>query len=304
LTRCDKPTGAKAAVGWIFPELGDVDPSADQPERLRQLAGLMTHEDNGRFTRTIVNRLWRQLMGRGIVHPVDAMHTQPWSEDLLDHLASYLVDQKYDLKKVMALILTSDAYRGKGTKMTQRPDDYRFEGPLMRRLTAEQFFDAIWSITGTWPEPDARAFKQDGRHQGGQLEAVLKAHGENAEWGDRPVRAVFTPLNGLQASLGRPNREQVVTERPDLMTTLEAIELANGPILAETLAAAGTKLLERWQGKPGEMIDWLFLSALSRAPTSREREALTELTGAEPTQETVEDVLWAVFMLPEFLYVN
>lgn len=304
LTRCDKPTGAKAAVGWIFPELGNVDPAADQPERLRQLAALMTHQDNGRFTRTIVNRLWRQLMGRGIVHPVDAMHTRPWSEDLLDYLACYLVDQKYDLKKVMELILTSDAYRGRGTKLTQRPDDYRFEGPLMRRMTAEQFLDAIWSITGTWPKPDSRAFKKDGRQQGGQLEAVLKAHGENAEWGDRPVRAVFTPLNGLQASLGRPNREQVVTERPDLMTTLEAIHLANGPTLAGTLAAAGTNLLEQWKGKPGEMIDWLFLSALSREPTRREREALTELTGAEPTRETVEDLLWAVFMLPEFQYVN
>jgi hypothetical protein len=47
----------------------------------------MTHPDNGRFTRTIANRLWHRLMGRGIVHPVDAMDTEPWNEDLLDHLA-------------------------------------------------------------------------------------------------------------------------------------------------------------------------------------------------------------------------
>ena len=58
----------------------------------------MTDRENGRFTRTIVNRLWHRLMGRGIVHPVDAMQTEPWSADLLDYLAVDLVDNGYDLK--------------------------------------------------------------------------------------------------------------------------------------------------------------------------------------------------------------
>ena len=52
----------------------------------------MTDHENGRFTRTIVNRIWHRLMGRGIVHPVDAMQTQPWSADLLDYLAVDLAD--------------------------------------------------------------------------------------------------------------------------------------------------------------------------------------------------------------------
>ena len=51
LNRCDKPTGKKATPKWIFPELGDVDPKASKKQRLKQLAGLMTHKDNGRFTR-------------------------------------------------------------------------------------------------------------------------------------------------------------------------------------------------------------------------------------------------------------
>ena len=71
----------------------------------------MTHPDNGRFTRTIVNRLWQRLMGRGIVHPVDVMANRPWSEDLLDYLAVYLVDHKYDLKKLIEHIVTSRAYQ-------------------------------------------------------------------------------------------------------------------------------------------------------------------------------------------------
>ena len=64
-----------------------------QPSGCKQLAALMTHPENGRFTRTIVNRLWHRLMGRGIVHPTDAMQTEPWNADLLDYLAVHLADQ-------------------------------------------------------------------------------------------------------------------------------------------------------------------------------------------------------------------
>jgi len=71
--RCDQPTGRIARPAWLFPELGTIDPDAPQPRRLEQLAALMTAPENGRLSRTIVNRLWHRLMGRGIVHPVDAM---------------------------------------------------------------------------------------------------------------------------------------------------------------------------------------------------------------------------------------
>ena len=83
----------------MFPELGQIDPQAPRDERLKQLAALLTDPQNGRFTRTIVNRLWHRLMGRGIVHPVDAMQTEPWSADLLDYLAVDLADNGYDLKQ-------------------------------------------------------------------------------------------------------------------------------------------------------------------------------------------------------------
>ena len=68
--RCDKPVGRKATAAWLFPELGQIDPQLPQPDRLKQLASLMTHPENGRFARTMVNRLWHRLMGRGIVHTV------------------------------------------------------------------------------------------------------------------------------------------------------------------------------------------------------------------------------------------
>ena len=147
--RCDKATGAKASPAFLWPELGAIDPKLPKKERLKRLADLVTHPDNGRFPRTIVNRIWQRLFGRGIVHPVDMMANQPWSEDLLDYLAGYLVEQKYDLKQLLAHICTSDAYAAQTSIWDKEPsgDDYVFRGPQVRRMTAEEFVDAIRQIT-------------------------------------------------------------------------------------------------------------------------------------------------------------
>src|SRR5947207_6141507 len=59
----------------------------------------------------------------------------------------------------------------------------------------------------------------------------------------RFVRAALVPANALMRSLGRPNREQVVTTRPDLLTTLQALDLSNGELLADTLAKGAARLL-------------------------------------------------------------
>lgn len=303
--RCDKPTGQVAKPAWIFPELGTIDMDAAQPQRLKQLAGLLTHPKNGRTSRTIVNRIWRQMMGRGIVHPVDAMHTEPWSADLLDYLAVYLVDERYDLKQILRLIATSQAYQSKAvvTPEFNESDAFVFRGPMVKRLTAEQFMDWIWSATDTWPKPDARAFKMDGRKQGGQLGAVVNASGPGAKWGDRNIRAVFTPLNSLQASLGRPNREQIVTSRPELMTTLEAFHLANGETLATILRQAAVNLLKQHPSTE-PLVESMFARLLLRQPNQQERAVVRDLLGERPEAARVEDLLWMLLNLPEFHFIH
>ncbi len=124
LHRCDKPLGKMAQPAWLFKELGQIDAKAAQPARLKQLADLMTDRDNGRFTRTIVNRLWHRLMGRGIVHPVDAMQSEPWNSDLLDYLAEHLVEHDYDLKQTLELIATSQAYQARAERVTDESDTH------------------------------------------------------------------------------------------------------------------------------------------------------------------------------------
>jgi hypothetical protein len=473
LVRCDIPTGKPASAAWPFPELGQVDATKPRDERLAQLAALITHPENGRFQRTIVNRLWHRLMGRGIVHPVDAMQTQPWNQDLLDVLANRLVESKYDLKAVLEFIATSQAYQSRAEILSRDAEDkgYVYRGPRAKRLTAEQFVDAVWRLTGTTPakielkvpraNPTAASAKKpvieplvaapiwSGDIAGGRLPAVGETRsfrhqlvlaadvdsatcvitcdngfelyvngkkiGSGDNWADPksfdlssallkganqvvvvgsnagsspniaalffqvnvslkggarvrmatdaswewtksvpnargtfaaagkakaatkaaevvwqpvslvkseawrkaevrmaemlagvdgtsslPARASLMKSDMLQRALGRPNREQIVSMRPNELSTLEAIDLSNGQALTNLLAAGAAKLKKRSWSSPEELASWLYVSALSREPAPAELKVAAGMVGPDLSEQGIADLLWAVCMLPEF----
>lgn len=284
--RCDQPTGEIARAAFLFPELGEVDASLPRHERLARVAELLTHPENGRLARTIVNRLWHRLMGRGIVHPVDALGNEPWNADLLDFLAVHLADNGYDLKKTLELIVTSQAYQSQAISLSADvpPDDFVFQGPQPKRMTAEQFLDSIWRITGTAPDKTAAAV---------------------GDRGGEPVRASLVNADPLMRALGRPNREQVVTTRPDELSTLQALDLTNGQVLADLLARGAQNLRRLHPGwSQDQLIDWLYQSALCRSPSEAEMALAREILGPDTTDETAADLLWAVFMLPEFQLIR
>ena len=103
----------------------------------------MTAPANGRLSRTLVNRLWARLLGRGLVEPLDDMEKPAWNADLLDWLAEDFVAHGYDVKHTLEVICTSRAYQLPAVENPGEKDAYVFRGPLTRRLTAEQFTDAI-----------------------------------------------------------------------------------------------------------------------------------------------------------------
>lgn len=294
LHRCDIPQGKMAEPKFVFPELGSIDASVPPAERQQQLAALMTAPGNGRLPRTIVNRLWRQMMGRGLVEPVDAMAGEPWSDALLEYLAGFLVENEYDLKRLISHIATSKAYQSQAVALDEEPtaNGYIFTGPIAKRLTAEQFLDAVWTITGTGPDA-------------ANANIGVEAKDLTNCIAGPPVRAAFVVSDPLMRSLGRPNREQVVTTRPDQLTTLQALDLSNGPLLAEMLAKGSDKLLANFKDQPAEsLITDLFNSALSREPTDAELAVALELIGSSPDAEGVTDLLWAILLLPEFQHVR
>jgi len=115
-----------------------------------------------------------------------------------------------------------------------------------------------------------------------------------------PARASLVKSDLLQRSLGRPNREQIVSMRPNELSTLEAIDLSNGQALTNLLAAGAAKLKRRAWSSPEELSRWLYLSALTREPSSAELKVAAEMVGADLSEQGIADLLWAVCMLPEF----
>jgi hypothetical protein len=106
-------------------------------------------------------------------------------------------------------------------------------------------------------------------------------------------------------SLGRPNREQVVTTRPDQLTTLQALDLSNGQVLTGYLNEGAGQLLKSNAGANAEQLaDRIYLLALGRRPSAEERTTACELLGSNPAPDHVADLLWCVIMLPEYQLIR
>ena len=145
IAECDEPTGDMSRVKFLYEEIGGLDTTANREMRRRQLAEIITGRKNGRLPRTIVNRFWHRFFGRGLVEPIDEMDRPAWSPELMDWLAEDLVAHDFDLKHTLEKILTSRAYQ-LPVSLTGEAEDYVFRGPEVRRLSAEQFSDAIRSV--------------------------------------------------------------------------------------------------------------------------------------------------------------
>jgi hypothetical protein len=117
------------------------------------------------------------------------------------------------------------------------------------------------------------------------------------------ARAALCTADPLTTALGRTNREQVMTDRESVATTLQALEMSNGNTLAQMLNKAAAKLAKDGTAG-GELADQLFAKALGRKPTDGEQRTAAEMVGTPVTAEGVEDLLWVIAMLPEFQLVR
>jgi hypothetical protein len=289
INRCDVPTGTMAGTGIIFSELGSIDSTVTVEEKLRQLAEYLTAPKNGRLYRTIVNRMWSQLMGRGIVAPVDLMDNEPWDQDLLDWLAYDFVENGSDLKELIFTIATSKTYQLPSVEIKSEQDlladDYTFKGMHRRRLSAEQFADAVSAVVHPVYHDTFRIFNPFKEVSPGTVAPY--------------VRASLVKNDGFLTALGRPNRENVLTERGSQANLLEALELTNGSTFNSVLKSGARKWKEQFT--TGEqIIQSVYKKALGRDPDSDEMRVALNMLGASPGEDEIQDFLWAIMLLPEF----
>jgi hypothetical protein len=231
LVHCDKPTGKKAALRFLYPEVGALDPTVSKDARLARFAEILTSPKNGRLSRTIVNRLWARLLGRGLVEPLDDMEKPSWQPELLDWLAEDLVAHGYDLKHTLEVICTSRAYQLPAVEGPREKETFVFRGPLTRRLSAEQFSDAVSALTDEWARLPA-SLEFDFRGAGVIADVPLPQW----IWTNEPVQLgpQRTALRAAQARL-----KQVARDGGETTEAQTAVDQAAAAVAASEAGTAG-----------------------------------------------------------------
>lgn len=264
-------------------------------DRLERLAEWLSSPGNERFAATQANRIWYQVMGRGIVDPIDDFRSTnpPVNPQLLESLTAEFVQHNFRVRHLMRVIMNSTVYQLSSTPNdTNVDDDLLFSRGIPRRLTAEQTLDAI-SMTLNVP---IRFGGQQSGIRAVQLPAVRNGDYRYAkpEIGDR-----------FLALFGKPSRLlSCECERTNNTTLAQTFEMVSGELIDQLLRSSSGRIAQAIEQNQSaeETIAALYWSALSRQPSTDElKAALQHVHDADDQRHGLEDVAWALLNSNEFL---
>ena len=264
---------------------GDVDVPADQ-DRRTVFAAWLTSPENPFFAKSVTNRIWGHLMGRGIVEPVDDFRDSnpPSNARLIDELSKQFVSNGFSQKWAIRTICNSRTYQLSSRKNGFNKDDEIYSSHANTRLlSAEQLLDGICAVTSV-PE----------QFPGFPL-------GTRAcELADPPTDHYFLKV------FGQPQREMACQcERSSESNLSQALQMINGPVVHNKLRADNGRIATMIKEmKPDdEIIGSLYLAALARTPSAEEMTASkTHIAAQTDRRQALEDVGWAILNSKEFLF--
>jgi hypothetical protein len=275
-------------TGKVVPPrpLGGKPGAAGAPDRRLALAEWIISPDNAFFARSLVNRIWFHVVGRGIVDPVDDFRDSnpPANDELLDALARDFVAHKFDVKHLIRTILNSRTYQLSARTNTWNQDDSRyFSHATTRLLSAEQLLDAICMATQA---PEKYAGMPDGTR------ATQLPDGE--------IQHVFLK------TFGQPARELACEcERENESSLTQALQLVNGATINDKVRKGDNHLHHLLTAKTADrdIVNELYLATLSRRPNESEiKTALAHVAKGKDRGKAWEDVQWALLNSSEFLF--
>ena len=265
-----------------------LDIAADTDPRA-VLANWVTAKDNPFFAKVIANRVWADLMGRGIVDPVDDLRdtNPPTNPALLAALADDFRKNGHDLKKLIRAIATSHAFALSSTPTARNTADTRnYSRHYRQRLRAEVLLDAVSDVTGVPEKFDAMPA------------------------GARAMEAWTVRFDSkFLDSFGRPDPNQdPPCERTTDTTVVQALHLMNAPGLAEKITADTGRAAKLAASKltPAEIVEEIYLLTYNRKPTVDENATcVARFAKKDATRRTAtEDLLWALVNTPEFVFAD
>jgi len=286
------PKAADGPPTAVFPDGTSVRLPADKDPR-EVFADWLIRPENPWFARSIANRVWYWLLGRGIVHEPDDIRPDnpPANPELLAWLEKELVRSHYDLRQLYRLILNSKTYQLSCIPRSDRPEAAaQFAYYPLRRLDAEVLIDALCQITGTTEEyssaiPEPFTFIPENQR------SIALADGS--------TNSSFLEL------FGRPPRDTgIESERNNRPSAAQRLHLLNSShVRLKFERSEKIRTMLRSSRDSREAVTRLYLTVLSRLPTAEELQTLRAYAeSAETKTEVPADLAWALVNSPEFLY--
>jgi hypothetical protein len=277
-------TGATVAPKPLF---GTAEVTEDIEDPRDALAEWVTADANPFFRQVISNRIWMDMMGRGLVEPVDDLRASnpPSNPELLKALALDLRDHKYDLKHLIRRIAKSYVYGLSSLPNDRNMVDTRNYSRFYReRLRAEVLLDSVSQITGVEEK----------------FSAMPPGSTSRQLWSHR-ITSLFLDAFGRPD----PNQDPPCERVPDT-TIVQALHLMNSQSVYDkvTKDAGMAAELASSDRTSEKIVDRLYLSIYSRLPSEKERSVLVKLINesGEKKRQVVADIMWAMLNTPEFVF--
>lgn len=263
-------------------------PGAERVDRRLALADWIARPDNPYFARNIVNRYWAQLMGRGLIEPIDDLRaTNPATNpELLDALAEDFVKSGFNVKHLLRTIMSSRLYQLDSTPPRRDALDRRYGShALAKRIAAEPLLDAIDNATG------------------------VPTKFTNLPLGTRAIELPDAQYDDhLLKTFGKPKREGVCEcERVSDPSLAQALHTLNSEAIIAKIGSPTGRVAKLLAAKKShdDIVAELYLASVSRRPSDAERAACRKLVDEAPDAKTFyEDLLWSLINSKHFQFVR
>lgn len=316
------------AVLW-----GTLPADAAKLSARQQYAKWLTAADNPLFAKTIANRLWKKVMGVGLVEPVDDFKDDsPCAQpELLDFLAQEMIRLKFDQKEFLRTLYYTQTYQRASSDFDQSlAEFYFYPGPRMRRMTAEQVWDSILTIAVynpfSYELPDNQELKEaaeidmatvtltQAEAKTAQYDSAVSPGARNKIMNDAAYRRQVLaraselpsplPADHFIRQFGQCDRETIEGDSSD-PTVPQILTMFNGPfthMMLEEGSVIYDSLAQSVSAR--DALNVMFLSILNRPPTGHDRDiGLREMSRGD-TVMGYGNVVWALINTREFLFIQ
>ncbi len=312
---------------------GELRPEWQALSPREQLAYWLTSADNPRFAKTLANRLWKKVMGVGLIEPVDDLRDDSPCQNaaLLDFITQELIRLKFDQKEFLRTLYYTKTYQRASSDFDpSQAEFYHFPGPRLRRMTAEQVWDSVLTIaiqnpfsyqlpdnqqlqsvvnldmaTVTWPEAERIAAAYDQKLGPQARYAIMNASSYRQEILARSSELPSPlPPEHFIRQFGQGDRSSIEGDSTD-PTVPQILTMFNGPFTHMMLEHGSliSQNLSRSMG-PRDALDVMFLSILNRPPTARDSAVALDDMSHGDIKQGYGDVVWALINTREFLFIQ